>query len=48
VTSNINLTLAPTAPVGTVVHGVVYVDTDNPAITGTSELVGIPYAYTVG
>ncbi|WP_416971719.1 S8 family peptidase [Streptomyces sp. 4F14] len=43
------LTLTPTAPVGTVVHGVLYVDTDTPlSVANGSELVGIPYTYTVG
>ncbi|WSQ06524.1 hypothetical protein OG604_01360 [Streptomyces sp. NBC_01231] len=43
------LTLTPTAPVGTVVHGTVYVDTDSafPDVM-RSELIGIPYSYTVG
>jgi hypothetical protein len=43
------LTLTPTAPVGTVVRGTVYVDSDTPFgnVTG-SELIGIPYSYTVG
>lgn len=43
------LTLAPTAPVGTVVHGIVYVDTDTALSEANgSEIVGIPYTYTVG
>jgi|1186.fasta_scaffold221844_2 hypothetical protein len=44
-----NLTPTPTAPAGTVVHGTVYVDTGSPfsAVMG-SELIGIPYSYTVG
>ncbi|MDX3315159.1 S8 family serine peptidase [Streptomyces sp. ME08-AFT2] len=48
-TGTMTLTLAPTAPVGTVVHGIVYVDTDT-ALGGAngSEIVGIPYTYTVG
>ncbi|MEU5041321.1 S8 family peptidase [Streptomyces griseorubiginosus] len=48
-TATMKLTLTPTAPVGTVVHGTVYVDTDT-ALSGVmgSELIGIPYSYTVG
>ena len=48
-TATMKLTLTPTAPVGTVVHGTVYVDTDSPfsGVMG-SELIGIPYSYTVG
>ncbi|WP_406394160.1 S8 family serine peptidase [Streptomyces sp. NBC_00882] len=48
-TATMKLTLTPTAPVGTVVHGTVYVDTESPfsGVMG-SELIGIPYSYTVG
>ncbi|MER6286622.1 S8 family serine peptidase [Streptomyces sviceus] len=48
-TATMKLTLTPTAPVGTVVHGTVYVDTDS-SFSGAmgSELIGIPYSYTVG
>ncbi|MCD7444431.1 S8 family serine peptidase [Streptomyces lincolnensis] len=48
-TATMTLTLTPTAPVGTVVHGTVYVDTDTSfgGLLG-SELIGIPYTYTVG
>ncbi|MFI9175451.1 S8 family peptidase [Streptomyces lincolnensis] len=48
-TATMKLTLTPTAPVGTVVHGTVYVATDVPlgSVLG-SELIGIPYTYTVG
>ncbi|WP_075737102.1 S8 family serine peptidase [Streptomyces acidiscabies] len=46
-TATMHLTLTPTAPVGTVVHGTVYIDTDSPFVAG-SELIGIPYTYTVG
>ncbi|WP_371658152.1 S8 family serine peptidase [Streptomyces sp. NBC_00280] len=48
-TGTMTLTLTPTAPAGTVVHGILYVDTDT--ATGTangSEITGIPYTYTVG
>ncbi|MFI1034464.1 S8 family peptidase [Streptomyces sp. NPDC020951] len=53
-TGTMTLTLTPTAPVGTVVHGTVYVDahTAFPNFFGSemigSELTGIPYTYTVG
>ncbi|WP_416966849.1 S8 family peptidase [Streptomyces sp. 4F14] len=46
-TATMHLTLTPTAPTGTVVHGIVYVDTVSPFVAG-SELIGIPYTYTVG
>ncbi|TCO54900.1 S8 family serine peptidase [Actinocrispum wychmicini] len=48
VSRNITLAITPSAPAGTVVHGVVYVDTFNPEVANGSELVGIPYSYTVG
>jgi subtilase family protein len=48
VTRNLTLAITPTAPAGTVVHGIVYVDTFNPEVSNGSELVGIPYTYTVG
>jgi hypothetical protein len=47
VSSSINFTIKPTAPVGTMVHGIVYVDTANPLSGGGSELIGLPYSYTV-
>jgi hypothetical protein len=47
VSSSINFSITPTAPVGTVVHGVVYVDTLNPLAGTGSELIGLPYSYTV-
>jgi len=46
-TATMHLTLTPTAPVGTVVHGTVYIATDS-ALGDGSELIGIPYTYTVG
>ncbi|MET8977991.1 S8 family serine peptidase [Streptomyces sp. NPDC004539] len=46
-TAAMTLTLTPTAPAGTVVHGTLYIDTDSPFTEG-SELIGIPYTYTVG
>ncbi|MHC5905592.1 S8 family peptidase [Streptomyces sp. S6] len=46
-TATMHLTLTPTAPAGTVVHGTVYIDTDS-ALGEGSELIGIPYTYTVG
>ncbi|MDX3800598.1 hypothetical protein [Streptomyces sp. AK04-3B] len=48
-TGTMTLTLAPAAPVGAVVHGIVYVDTDTAlSMANGSEIVGIPYTYTVG
>ncbi len=47
-TANMTLTLKPTAAPGTVVHGVVYVDTWNNLLGQGSELAGIPYTYTAG
>ncbi|HVV25279.1 MAG TPA: hypothetical protein VHF06_37965, partial [Pseudonocardiaceae bacterium] len=46
--ASITLTLRPTAAPGTVVRGTVYVDTRNNVAGEGSELVGIPYRYTVG
>ncbi|MFI7403522.1 hypothetical protein ACIBW9_24130 [Streptomyces sp. NPDC049541] len=48
-TGTMTLTLAPAAPVGTVVHGILHVDNDT-AMGGAngSEIIGIPYTYTVG
>jgi hypothetical protein len=48
-----HITITPTAPVGTVVHGFLYVDTASVAsgflVTGSGdEVVAIPYSYTVG
>ncbi|MFJ9148348.1 hypothetical protein ACIRP7_09770 [Streptomyces sp. NPDC102270] len=47
--STIGPAMTPTASVGTVVHGTVYVDSDS-AFSGVmgSELTGIPYSCTVG
>ncbi|MDN3027584.1 S8 family serine peptidase [Streptomyces sp. S.PB5] len=48
-TGTMTLTLAPTAPVGTVVHGILYVGNDTAMGSGNgSEITGIPYTYTVG
>ncbi|MGW3119722.1 hypothetical protein ACWDBW_21715 [Streptomyces sp. NPDC001107] len=48
-TGTMTLTLAPTAPVGTVVHGILSVDNDTAMGGGNgSEITGIPYTYTVG
>lgn len=48
-TGEMTLTLAPTAPVGTVVHGILYVATNTPmGIANGSEITGVPYTYTVG
>jgi hypothetical protein len=44
----VTVTINPTAAVGTVVHGVLYVDTID-AVTGSvDEITAVPYAYTVG
>jgi hypothetical protein len=44
----VTVTINPAAPVGTVVRGVLYVDTID-AVTGSvDEITGVPYAYTVG
>ncbi|MEU6261373.1 S8 family serine peptidase [Streptomyces sp. NPDC047043] len=43
------LTLTPTAASGTVVHGILYVDTVSASgVANGSEITGIPYTYTVG
>ena len=47
VTRTIKITIKPTAPVGTAVHGTVYVDTFNSLVGQGSELIGLPYSYTV-
>src|SRR5262249_62123648 len=44
----ITLTISPTAPRGTVVHGFVAVDAFNFASFGGDELVNLPYTYRVG
>jgi hypothetical protein len=44
----ISLTITPTAPKGSVVHGIVYVDDYNGDTGAGDELVAFPYAYTVG
>jgi hypothetical protein len=46
-TRTIKITIRPTAPAGAAVHGTVYVDTYNPLAGEGSELIGLPYAYTV-
>ncbi|MET8981903.1 S8 family serine peptidase [Streptomyces sp. NPDC004539] len=48
-TGAMTLTLTPTAPAGTVVHGILYVATDTPlSVANGSEIIGVPYTYTVG
>jgi hypothetical protein len=47
-TGTITLTITPSAPKGTVVHGFIGVDTLNLATAAGDELVNIPYTYTVG
>ena len=43
----INLEITPTAPVGSVVSGYVYIDTFNGNVSTGDEVVSIPYTYTV-
>lgn len=43
----INVTIKPSAPVGTVVSGFLYIDTFNPNVNTGDEVVSIPYSYTV-
>jgi hypothetical protein len=43
----INLAIAPTAPVGSVVSGYIYIDTFNQNLLTGDEVVSIPYSYTV-
>jgi hypothetical protein len=40
--------IIPTAAVGTVVHGVLYVVSNTSIRNGSQQIVGLPYAYTVG
>jgi hypothetical protein len=49
-TRTINLTVTPTAPAGTVVHGILYVDdfVDSLQFLSGSQLAALPYAYKVG
>jgi len=47
-TGTITLTITPSAPKGTVVHGFIAVDTLNLATVAGDELVNLPYTYTVG
>ena len=49
-TQTITLTITPTAPEGTVVHGLLYIDdfVDSLQFLSGSQLVAIPYSYTVG
>jgi hypothetical protein len=47
-TGTITLTITPTAPKGTVVHGFIGVDTLNLATASGDELINIPYSYKVG
>ncbi|MFI4891265.1 MAG: hypothetical protein ACHQIL_12105 [Steroidobacterales bacterium] len=43
----INVTITPSAPVGNVVSGYIYVDTYNPNVGTGDEVVSIPYTYMV-
>jgi hypothetical protein len=48
--TGLRLTVKPTAKVGSVVHGIAYVDAltlESPLNTSANEVVGIPYTYTV-
>jgi hypothetical protein len=49
-TRTINLTVKPSAPAGTVVHGTLYIDdfVDSLQFLSGSQLVALPYEYTVG
>jgi hypothetical protein len=49
-TRTINLTVTPSAPPGTVVHGVLYADdfVDSQQFLSGSQLAALPYTYTVG
>lgn len=44
----ITLTITPNAPRGTVVRGIIEIDTFNPITVQGDEIVAIPYAYRVG
>jgi hypothetical protein len=44
----VTVTINPTAAVGTVVHGVLYVDTIDTVTGSVDEITAVPYAYTVG
>ena len=44
----LTVTITPSAPAGTVVHGHVYIDDFNFFTAGGDELIDFPYAYTVG
>ncbi len=43
----INVPIKPSAPVGSVVSGFLYIDTFNPNVQTGDEVVSIPYSYTV-
>lgn len=45
--ATITVTIRPTAAKGSVVHGVLYVDTFDATLGAGSELAGVPYTYTV-
>jgi hypothetical protein len=45
---SITVRITPNAPRGTVVHGLLGIDTMNPFTTSGDEIVVLPYAYTVG
>ncbi|RKS75675.1 peptidase inhibitor I9 [Motilibacter peucedani] len=47
-TGAVELTFTPDAPVGTVVHGTVYLDALDILTGGVDEVTAVPYTYTVG
>ncbi len=49
-TRTISLTVKPSAPAGTVVRGMLYIDdfVDSLQFLSGSQLAALPYAYTVG
>jgi hypothetical protein len=47
-TGTIHVTITPNAPRGTVVRGVLYLNTQDAVTGGTDEVAAFPYTYTVG
>jgi Subtilase family len=45
---SITVTITPTGPRGSVVHGVLYLDTLDAVTGSTDEVAAIPYTYTIG
>ena len=48
VNGSIAVTITPTGAPGTVVRGVLYLDTIDPVTGSTDEIAALPYAYTIG